>query len=97
MAEYLKLKKVQDWGAEAFAKISSNIAKDEVGLKLDAGQSPTYFSEITHCSVTKPIVGVFQVFKIRSTPSRACWNSSNCVLNTWIELSATNAWENSTV
>jgi hypothetical protein len=37
MAEYLKLKNVQPWGAEAFGKISSNIAQDERGLKLDAG------------------------------------------------------------
>lgn len=38
MAEYLKLKNVQSWGAEAFLKVSSNIARDETGLKLDAGE-----------------------------------------------------------
>jgi hypothetical protein len=37
MAEYLKLKNVQTWGAEAFGKISSNIPQDERGFKLDAG------------------------------------------------------------
>jgi len=37
IAEYLKLKKVQKWGAEAFAALSANIAKDEMGLKLDSG------------------------------------------------------------
>ncbi|XP_015607279.1 dedicator of cytokinesis protein 9 isoform X3 [Cephus cinctus] len=36
MAEYLKLKKVHSWGAEAFDKISVNISRDERGLKLDA-------------------------------------------------------------
>lgn len=38
IAEYLKLKKVQTWGAEAFADLSSNIPRDETGLKLDAGK-----------------------------------------------------------
>jgi hypothetical protein len=37
MAEYLKLKSVQSWGAETFGKISSNIVQDERSLKLDAG------------------------------------------------------------
>lgn len=37
MAEYLRLKKVQTWGAEAFEKISSNILRDERSLKLDTG------------------------------------------------------------
>jgi len=37
MAEYLKLKNIQTWGAEAFSNISCNIAQDERGLKLDAG------------------------------------------------------------
>lgn len=39
MAEYLKLKKIHSWGAEAFDKISVNISKDERGLKLDAGET----------------------------------------------------------
>ncbi|XP_057325530.1 dedicator of cytokinesis protein 9 isoform X3 [Microplitis mediator] len=38
MAEYLKLKKIHLWGAEAFDKISVNISRDERGLKLDAGE-----------------------------------------------------------
>lgn len=38
MAEYLKLKKVHIWGAEAFDKISENISRDECSLKLDAGE-----------------------------------------------------------
>ncbi|XP_066143426.1 dedicator of cytokinesis protein 9 isoform X2 [Euwallacea fornicatus] len=47
MAEYLKLKKVQSWGAEAFAKISSNIPKDEKGLKLDSGVQDIQYTEFT--------------------------------------------------
>lgn len=38
MAEYLKLRKVHSWGAEAFDHISVNISKDERNLKLDAGE-----------------------------------------------------------
>lgn len=45
IAEYLKLKHVQDWGAEAFSKISSNIPKDEKGLKLDAGVQDIQYTE----------------------------------------------------
>lgn len=45
MAEYLKLKKIQKWGAEAFSKISSNITKDERGLKLDAGVQDVQYTE----------------------------------------------------
>lgn len=45
MAEYLKLKGVQSWGAEAFSKISSNITKDERGLKLDAGVQDVQYTE----------------------------------------------------
>lgn len=45
MAEYLKLKKIQEWGAEAFTKISSNITKDERGLKLDAGVQDIQYTE----------------------------------------------------
>ncbi|XP_043462362.1 dedicator of cytokinesis protein 9 isoform X3 [Leptopilina heterotoma] len=39
MAEYLKLKKIHTWGAEAFDTISTNISRDERGLKVDAGES----------------------------------------------------------
>lgn len=45
MAEYLKLKNIQDWGAEAFNKISSNITKDERGLKLDSGVQDIQYTE----------------------------------------------------
>nr|CAH7754240.1 unnamed protein product [Callosobruchus chinensis] len=45
MAEYLKLKNVQNWGAEAFEKISSNIPKDEKGLKLDVGVQDVQYTE----------------------------------------------------
>ncbi|XP_006571706.1 dedicator of cytokinesis protein 9 isoform X1 [Apis mellifera] len=38
IAEYLKLRKVHTWGAEAFDKISKNISRDECSLKLDAGE-----------------------------------------------------------
>jgi hypothetical protein len=38
MAEYLKLRKIHPWGAEAFDQISINISKDERNLKLDAGE-----------------------------------------------------------
>ncbi|KAL1123769.1 hypothetical protein AAG570_001542 [Ranatra chinensis] len=37
MAQYLKLKGEQSWGAEAFASISTNIPRDEISLKLDSG------------------------------------------------------------
>ncbi|XP_026816048.1 dedicator of cytokinesis protein 9 isoform X1 [Rhopalosiphum maidis] len=37
VAQYRKLKGTQGWGAEAFGKISSNIARDETGLQLDSG------------------------------------------------------------
>ncbi|XP_023704534.1 dedicator of cytokinesis protein 9 isoform X3 [Cryptotermes secundus] len=45
MAEYLKLKSVQSWGAEAFSRISSNIAQDERSLKLDAGVQDIQYTE----------------------------------------------------
>lgn len=45
MAEYLKLKSIQSWGAESFEKISSNISKDEKGLKLDAGVQDIQYTE----------------------------------------------------
>lgn len=45
MAEYLKLKNIHNWGAEAFSKISSNITRDERGLKLDAGVQDVQYSE----------------------------------------------------
>lgn len=43
IAEYLKLKKVQSWGADAFAELSSNISQDETGLKLDSGWHILFF------------------------------------------------------
>jgi hypothetical protein len=49
MAEYLKLKNVQSWGAEAFSKISSNIAQDERGLKLDAGMEKCNALKLSLC------------------------------------------------
>ncbi|XP_023290391.1 dedicator of cytokinesis protein 9 isoform X2 [Orussus abietinus] len=45
MAEYLKLKNIHSWGAEAFEKISVNILKDERGLKLDAGVQDIHYNE----------------------------------------------------
>jgi len=47
MAEYLKLRKVHPWGAEAFDKISVNISKDECNLKLDAGEICMFV--LLHC------------------------------------------------
>lgn len=46
MAEYLKLKHIQGWGAEAFEKLSSNISRDEKGLKLDAGVQDVQYAEV---------------------------------------------------
>lgn len=45
MAEYLKLNKLSDWGAEAFENISKNIPKDEKGLKLDAGVQDVHYND----------------------------------------------------
>lgn len=47
MAEYLKLKgnELITWGAEAFAKISHNIPRDEKGLKLDSGTQDSQYTE----------------------------------------------------
>lgn len=45
IAEYLKLKEVQNWGSEAFEKISTNIARDEKSLKLDNGVQDTQYIE----------------------------------------------------
>lgn len=47
MAQYLKLKNVQKWGAEAFGNISANIPKDEKGLKLDSGVQDIQYTEFT--------------------------------------------------
>ncbi|KAL1490945.1 hypothetical protein ABEB36_011614 [Hypothenemus hampei] len=48
MAEYLKLKRVQSWGAEAFLAISSNIPQDEKGLKLDSGaHNDVHYTELS--------------------------------------------------
>uniref|UniRef100_A0A023F2T5 Putative ph domain-containing protein n=1 Tax=Triatoma infestans TaxID=30076 RepID=A0A023F2T5_TRIIF len=45
MAQYLKLKGEQDWGAEAFTPISANIARDETSLKLDSGVHDVQYTE----------------------------------------------------
>ncbi|CAB0016565.1 unnamed protein product [Nesidiocoris tenuis] len=45
MAQYLKLKNEQDWGAEAFSPISINIARDENSLKLDSGVQDVQYTE----------------------------------------------------
>uniref|UniRef100_T1GAE7 DOCKER domain-containing protein n=1 Tax=Megaselia scalaris TaxID=36166 RepID=T1GAE7_MEGSC len=45
MAEYLKLKGTIKWGAEAFKGISPNIARDEIGLKLDSGAQDSQYTE----------------------------------------------------
>ncbi|RZF44325.1 hypothetical protein LSTR_LSTR006875 [Laodelphax striatellus] len=47
MAQYLKLKGGQEWGAEAFTAISSNIPRDEIGLKLDSGVHDVQYTEQT--------------------------------------------------
>lgn len=39
IAEYLKLRGNNAWGADAFAEISMNITRDETGLKIDEGKS----------------------------------------------------------
>lgn len=39
VAQFRKLKGIQNWGAEAFKNISSNIVRDETGLQLDAATS----------------------------------------------------------
>lgn len=38
-AQYRKLKGTQEWGANAFSSISSNIGRDETSLQLDPGGS----------------------------------------------------------
>ncbi|XP_024086053.1 dedicator of cytokinesis protein 9 isoform X2 [Cimex lectularius] len=45
MAQYLKLKGEQDWGAEAFSPISANIIRDETSLKLDSGVQDVQYTE----------------------------------------------------
>lgn len=47
MAQYLKLKGEQSWGAEAFGPISSNIPTDETSLKLDSGVVDVQYTEQT--------------------------------------------------
>lgn len=42
IAEYLKLRGTQSWGADAFADISMNIPNDEVGLKIDEGRNNAF-------------------------------------------------------
>ncbi|XP_045766053.1 dedicator of cytokinesis protein 9 isoform X2 [Maniola jurtina] len=45
MAEYLKLRGTQTWGAETFADISMNIPRDETGLKIDEGMTDVHYNE----------------------------------------------------
>lgn len=47
MAEYLKLRGggFVKWGAESFDRISSNISRDEKGLKLDSGAQDSQYTE----------------------------------------------------
>ncbi|XP_054285049.1 dedicator of cytokinesis protein 9 [Macrosteles quadrilineatus] len=45
IAQYLKLKEAQSWGAEAFDAISSNIPRDEISLKLDSGVHDVQYTE----------------------------------------------------
>ncbi|XP_041973645.1 dedicator of cytokinesis protein 9 [Aricia agestis] len=45
IAEYLKLRGNQSWGAEVFADISMNIPKDEIGMKIDEGMTDVHYNE----------------------------------------------------
>ncbi|XP_049871737.1 dedicator of cytokinesis protein 9 [Pectinophora gossypiella] len=45
IAEYLKLRGTQTWGADVFGEISMNIAKDETGLKIDEGMADVHYNE----------------------------------------------------
>lgn len=45
IAEYLRLKGLQTWGAEAFADLSMNIPQEETGLKIDDGVSEVAYGE----------------------------------------------------
>ncbi|XP_045515392.1 dedicator of cytokinesis protein 9 [Pieris brassicae] len=45
IAEYLKLRGVQCWGAETFEDISKNIPTDETGLKIDEGMTDIHYNE----------------------------------------------------
>ncbi|XP_061379186.1 dedicator of cytokinesis protein 9 isoform X2 [Danaus plexippus] len=45
IAEYLKLRGTQTWGSEAFADLSLNIPKDEIGLKIDEGMTDVHYNE----------------------------------------------------
>lgn len=38
IAEYLKKRGTQTWGADAMDEISKNIPKDETGIKIDEGK-----------------------------------------------------------
>jgi len=61
MAEYLKLRKVHLWGAEAFDQISVNISKDERNLKLDAGEICVFI--LLHCVVISMFI-MFLLFHV---------------------------------
>ncbi|XP_073941513.1 dedicator of cytokinesis protein Ziz isoform X2 [Choristoneura fumiferana] len=45
IAEYLKLRGNNAWGADAFAEISMNISRDETGLKIDEGMTDVQYNE----------------------------------------------------
>ncbi|XP_026738501.1 dedicator of cytokinesis protein 9 isoform X2 [Trichoplusia ni] len=45
IAEYLKLRGTQQWGADEFAEISLNIPRDETGLKIDEGMTDVHYNE----------------------------------------------------
>ncbi|XP_013133698.1 PREDICTED: dedicator of cytokinesis protein 9 [Papilio polytes] len=45
IAEYLKQRGTQSWGADTFADISMNIPRDETGLKIDEGMIDVHYNE----------------------------------------------------
>ncbi|XP_075992073.1 dedicator of cytokinesis protein Ziz isoform X1 [Anticarsia gemmatalis] len=45
IAEYLKLRGTQTWGADEFAEISLNIPRDETGMKIDEGMTDVHYNE----------------------------------------------------
>ncbi|XP_052757821.1 dedicator of cytokinesis protein 9 isoform X1 [Galleria mellonella] len=45
IAEYLKLRGTQSWGADEFAELSKNIPPDEAGLKIDEGMVDVHYNE----------------------------------------------------
>ncbi|XP_050362245.1 dedicator of cytokinesis protein 9 [Nymphalis io] len=45
IAEYLKQRGTQSWGAEAFDGLSKNIPRDETGIKIDEGMTDVHYNE----------------------------------------------------